>query len=150
MPAVSNPRILVATGVVLAALIAVVVAAGGSGDGETAGKPVRAKLTLERAVQPEAGNVELVVSLPDRRLNSPDTTGGATSVLLRCADRNGRVTIRQRHKWPLVEETGYPPHIHQPAVPEVLDGLRSCRITGPGVAFAGRVAGRLPTLRPVQ
>ncbi|MGH3992833.1 MAG: hypothetical protein ACRDSN_10275, partial [Pseudonocardiaceae bacterium] len=69
---------------------------------------------------------------------------------LRCVDRSGRVTIRQRHKWPLVEETGYAPHIHQPAVPEVLDGLRSCRITGPGVAFAGRVAGRLPAFQPVR
>jgi len=143
----------------LAALVVgVILAAGGSGGGGSGGKPergsggkpVRAKLILERGVQPESGYEEVIVSLPSQRLNNPGTTGGATSVLLRCFDKHDRMTIHQRHHWPLVEERGYPPHIHQPAVAKVLNGLGSCRLTGPGIDFAGRVAGRLPPIKPVQ
>ena len=94
--------------------------------------------------QREAGYDELVVNLPDRRLNTIETTGGATSVLLRCVDKNGRETIRQRHDWPPLEEYGHPStHVHQPAAENVLDNLHACRMTGRGINFEGRVRGRL-------
>ncbi len=125
---------------------AAVLALGGSGDGDDEPRrTVRARLTLERFMQPETGRAELLVSLPEKRLNQPDTTGGATSVLLRCVDQTGAVRVRRPTAWPLLEELGYPlPHIHQPASRKVLDSIRACRLTGSGIDFAGRVPGRLP------
>ena len=95
----SNPRVLVAVAVlVVLSVLAVVFVAGGP-EKEATGvavradsaarteKPVRtvrSELTLERAVLPTTGQPEeLVVSLPEQRLNVPETTGGETTVLLR-------------------------------------------------------------------
>jgi hypothetical protein len=39
------------------------------------------------------------------------------------------------------------PHLHQPALAAVLADVRSCRLTGPGIDFAGHVRG---WLRPAQ
>jgi hypothetical protein len=47
------------------------------------------------------------------------------------------VAIRQRHDWPLVEEAGYPPRIHQPERVQVLDRVRACRLVGNGLDFSG-------------
>lgn len=145
----SNARARIVAAVAVAAIVAVAAAilvGGGSGDG--AGEPsrtVRSQLTLERSVLPTTGRPEeLVVSLPDQRLNVPETTRGATSVLLRCVDGAGAERLRERTAWPLLEEPGYPPHIHQPIRPDVLDAVRGCRLTGPGIDFAGRVPGRVP------
>ncbi len=44
----------------------------------------------------------------------------------------------------LLEEPGFPPHIHQPAPPEVLNSVRSCRLTGTGIDFTDAVSGRPP------
>ena len=145
-----NARILVAVAVGVAAVagLVIVLAGGSDGDDNGADAPVRtqrATLTLERAEHP-AGYEELIVSLPDERLNTPETTGGKTSVLLTCADDRGRVTIRQPQPWPLQIEAGFPPHAHQPAKPEVLDSLRRCSLTGQGIDFEGSVSGRLPML----
>ncbi len=154
---------LLAGGIVLVAvLVAIIVtsdgsgpAAGEDGAGATIGRqdravdrPVREELTLER-VQLEPGDEELIVSLPDERLNNLQTTGGATSVLLTCIDEDGRVSVRERHPWPLVVEAGYPPHVHQPARPELLDSLRRCRLTGRGIDFVGSVR-RLPRPQPAR
>lgn len=149
MGGVRNPRALLAVIVLLAVLAAVAVAVfvGGGSEGGSEGRlrTVGSELTLERFVVPTTGQPELLVSLPDRRLNAPQTTGGETSVLLRCFDRSGALKIRQQTAWPLLEEVGYPPHIHQLARPDVLDVVRACRLTGPGIDFGGRVPGRLPT-----
>lgn len=59
-------------------------------------------------------------------------------------DERGAVNIRQKIAWPLLEEAGYPPHIHQLVRPEVLAGVRGCCLTGRGIDFAGRVPGRVP------
>ena len=139
-----NPRVLVAVAVAVVAVVvvAIVLATGGSDEPEAAKPPaapvrtVRGPITLERVVL-RPGAEELVVSLPDEQLNTPQTTGGATSVLLRCVDEAGSEAIRQRHPWPLEVEYGYPPHVHQPAKARVLAELRSCRLTGPGIDFAG-------------
>lgn len=151
-----NPRVLIAAAVLLTALVAVaavVLLAGGSED-DTEGpvraatplRTVRSELTLERAVVPTTGRPEeLLVSLPDQRLNTLATTGGETSVLLRCVDKGGAATLSQKVAWPLLEEVGFPPHIHQPIRPQVLDGVRGCRLTGPGIDFSGRVSGRVPS-----
>lgn len=150
-----NPRILLAGVVALAVPVGaavVLIAGGGSEEGGGGGEPVppiRGTVRLERGPAPQGGQ-ELIVSLADPRLNSAPAPEGATSVLLRCVDRTGRMTINGRHAWPLAEEPGYPPHVHQPAEPRVLDRLRSCRLTGTGIALAGRVVGRLPRSQPVQ
>ena len=105
---------------------------------------VRAKLTLEQAKRADTGQLELLVSLPGPRLNSLALTGGASSVELSCFDRGGKRAVRQPIAWPLVEEPGYPPHIHLPAGKEQLAAIRRCRLAGPGMDFEGRVTGRLP------
>lgn len=135
-------------------IVTVVVPACGSDEEKAKPQPadksprtVRAELTLEQSARPDTGETELLISLQrdGPRLNRPETTGGARSVRLRCFDRNGAVTIRQPTAWPLAEEAGYPyPHIHHSADQRVLDGIRSCRLTGPGVDFRGEVSGRLP------
>lgn len=41
-----------------------------------------------------------------------------------------------------LEESGYPsPHLHHRADPDVLDDVRSCRLTGPGIDLEGRAPG---------
>ena len=151
-----NARVWLAAAVLAGApVVAVVVlAAGGSGGGGPSGggaqertATVHGRLTLEQAIAPDTGGRELLVSLQDRRLNTLDTTGGATSVLLRCVDKSGEQTVRQEWTWPLIEEPSYPPHIHQPALPKVLRSLRSCRLTGDGIDFVGLPRGRLPRAR---
>ena len=106
---------------------------------------VRASLTLEQFKRPDGGGAELLISLPEAGLNSPEATGGETSVLLRCFDERGAVAIRVPTAWPLLEEIGYPlPHIHHLADQRLLNSIRRCRLTGPGVDYEGRVRGRLP------
>ena len=134
-----NARIVVAAAVGVAAVagLVIVLAASSDRDDDAADAPLRtqrATLTLERAQHP-AGYEELIVSLPDDRLNTPQTTGGETSVLLTCADDRGRVTIRRPQPWPLPLEPGFPPHAHQPAKQEVLDSLRRCSLTAKGMDF---------------
>jgi hypothetical protein len=158
MAGVKNPRVLLAAGIVVAAaLLAVLFLPGGDGDTkrEGDGSPtrtgsppaltiVRAKPTLEQAKQADTGQPELLVSLPDPRLNTLALTGGESHVSLTCLDRGGEPAVLARVAWPLVEEPGYPPHIHQPAGQELLDRIESCRLEGPGMDFEGRVSGRLP------
>ncbi len=122
------------------------VSAGGPPPPAKPVRTVRSELTLERFVLPTTGEPEeLVVSLPEQRLNVLETTGGETEVLLRCVDKGGAETLRQLVAWPLLEETGFPPHIHQAIRPDVLDAVRGCRLTGPGIDFEGRVPGRVPS-----
>ncbi len=163
MAGMRNPRILAAVAVLAVLGVVAVVAFGEGGSDDDTDPPVRiggprplaepvrtvrSELTLERFVLPTTGQPEeLVVSLPEQRLNVPATTGGATQVLLRCVDRSGAETLRQTVAWPLLEEPGFPPHIHQAIRPDVLDGVRGCRLTGPGIDFRGRVSGRVPAGR---
>lgn len=109
----SNPRVLVAVAVAaVLAVLAVVFVAGNPEDATDSTartaepvRTVRSELTLERFVLPTAGMPEeLLVSLPEQRLNVPATTGGETTVLLRCVDEGGTEKLRQRVGWPLLEE----------------------------------------------
>lgn len=145
-----SPRIALAGGVLLVAIVIGVVAllAGGSeGDADKPAPTVRAQLKLERGTVPETGGTELIVSQPQARLNTLETSGGATTVLLRCVDKQGAEAVRQKHPWPLQEEVGFSPHVHQPIRPEVLNALRECRMTGKGIHFTARVQGRVPAFQ---
>lgn len=144
-----NPRALLAAGVVVAAVVAgavLLTVAGGEsdGEGEAPPRPVRAALTLEQFTRLDTGEPELLVSLATPQLNTLETTGGESVVLLECSDGAGTTIIRRPTEWPLEEEVGFLPHIHQPASRTQLDSVRACTLTGPGIDFAGRVAGRLP------
>ena len=144
-----NPRALLAAGVVVLAVVAAVVlltVTGGDSDGEEEGppRPVRASLTLEQFTRPDTGEPELLVSLATPQLNTLETTGGESVVVLECSDGAGATIIRRPTEWPLEEEVGFLPHIHQPASRKQLDSVRACTLTGPGIDFEGRVAGRLP------
>jgi hypothetical protein len=69
-------------------------------------------------------------------------------VTLTCFGASGAKAFAIPTAWPLQEEFGYPlPHIHVPAGQQLLDGIRRCRLTGPGIDFEGRVPGRLPVAR---
>ncbi len=142
-----NTRVLLAGGVVLAAGVAVLALSLGGGSGDAVDRPprvVRAPLTLERFIAPGAAAPELLVSLSVPRLNTTEVTGGARTVTLRCSDASGATVIARPAEWPMLEEAGLPPHIHQPAGQRLLDSIRACRITGPGIEFEGRVAARAP------
>ncbi|MDQ3659952.1 MAG: hypothetical protein M3454_02605 [Actinomycetota bacterium] len=137
MPGSANPRVWLAILVILVAAVGIGVFAIAD-RGEDSDAPVRARLTLERSVLPTTGQPELLVSLPDERLNTLETTGGETSVLLQCVDDAGEVAVRRRHDWPLVEEAGFPPHIHQVARGRLLDRVRTCRLVGEGLDFSSK------------
>jgi hypothetical protein len=167
-----NPRILLAAAVAaVAALVMVLVVVLGGGDSDDGGaragaanstatappadapalellpvpaEKARVELKLERAEG--AGYEELLVSLPDERMNTPETNANAPTAQLTCVDRGGKQTVRAEHPWPLVVEEGFPPHIHQPALPKVLNTVRRCRREGRGIDFSGSVKNRLPRL----
>lgn len=145
-----NPRVLFAAGAVAAAALAGVALAlttGGSEDEDAAGRTpriVRAQLVIEQFPRPDTGARELLVSLSQPELNTLAVTGGERAVLLRCVDRDGAQALRRPVEWPLLEETGYPPHTHQPVDRRVLGRIRACRMTGPGIDFEARVPGQPP------
>ncbi len=148
MSRVRNPRALLAAAVVIVAVVlgvAVLPGLGGNaGDTNGAVRVVRATLTLEEAEAPDSGRRELLVTLPGTRLNRLELTGGTPVVWLRCFDGSGGLAVRRPIDWPLRKEEGSPPHIHHPAGRRLLDRIRRCRLTGPGIVFEGRVTGRLP------
>lgn len=141
-----NPRARLAAGVVVAVLagVALLALTDGGADDEEPVRPVRAALVLEQFDLPQTGERELLVSLAQPRLNTLENNRGERVVLLRCADSAGATLVRRPAEWPLLEEVGYLPHIHQPASREQLARIRSCSVTGPGVELAGRVSGSLP------
>ena len=143
-----NPRLLLAAGVAGAVLVgvALLVLAGSGSDDDTgdAKRVTRATLALERAIRADNGQQELLVSLPGPQLNTPDINHGSTVVGLRCADDSGADVIRRQVDWPLVEEAGFPPHIHHPATPRTLERIRRCTLTGTGVAFSAATSRALP------
>lgn len=147
-----NPRVLFAAGAVAAAAVAggaLALTTGGDGasGGDGAQAPqrvVRAELMLEQARIGDSAERELIVSLKSPELNRLEVNGGQSSVALRCVDLDGAEAVRTNVPWPLLEEAGFPPHTHQPVHPRVVGRIRSCRMRGPGVDFAGSVPGRPP------
>ena len=148
-----NPRVLAAAALVLGLLVAAVVLLSGGGDaprrdgggsGRAALPVVRASLTLVEADRPDTGP-ELLISLPKARLNTARATGGSRSVTLTCFVATGAKAFSVPQPWPMMEELGYPlPHLHVPVGQRLLDTIRHCRLTGPGIDLEGRVPGRLP------
>lgn len=154
MSAVRSFRIR-SVGAVLFVAGAVAVAGCGSDDdgNDGGGKPaeaptVRSTLTLERFPSPSPKVQDLVVSLTDARLNTPQTARGKTSVLLTCLAAGGDEAVRRQVPWPLVVEAGFLPHVHELLRPGELDRIRSCRLTAAGLELSGRVTGKLPLTGP--
>jgi len=73
-----NPRLLLAGGLTIAAVVIGVVVlpgvGGGSDDENAKPRVTRATLTLERASRPDTGGQELLVSLPGAHLNTLRST----------------------------------------------------------------------------
>ncbi|MBI5104345.1 MAG: hypothetical protein HZB46_05050 [Solirubrobacterales bacterium] len=134
-----NVRLLFALAalVALAAIGGAVAAlAGGGGDDDGV---VRAKLQLERYRYPGTGQLELIVSLLDAKLNVPESNEGSTRVTLTCWDAEGAVLIKRLHEFPLLEEEGVPlPHLHEPMSTPRLNAIARCTIEGPGLDFESR------------
>lgn len=99
--------------------------AGGESGGESGEPrhPVRAELRLEQFMRLDSGERELLVSLAAPQLNTLAVTGGERVVLLRCVDSAGAPLVRRPTQWPLLEEEGFLPHIHQPASRKQLDSV---------------------------
>jgi hypothetical protein len=161
MRPMSDPRLLMAAGVLVAVLAGgalLLTSAGGTSSRREAQFPgaartqsplpvVRSRLTLEKSDQRATGT-ELLISLPNMRLNTLTTTGGQRSVALTCFSATGARAFNVAQAWPLMEEFGYPfPHLHVPVGRHLLDTIRRCRLTGPGIDFEGRVQGPLPLAR---
>lgn len=142
---------LLAVGVAVLSLVVGIVVVpslvGDAGDKNASHRVTRAPLTLQQFRRLDTGVLELLVSLPGRQLNTLDVTGGGRLVWLRCFDARGALAIRAPVDWPLLEEPGYRPHIHQAASRAVLDRVRRCRLTGPGILFEGQTTGPAPLAR---
>jgi hypothetical protein len=150
MGLVTHPRVMLAASVAVLAVAGgafLLTHAGGPAAKKKASGVVRGKLTLERFTPPGSIRPELLVSLPGPRYNAPGVVRGTPIVWLRCTDALGRVVVRYPYDWPLLEEVGYPPHIHHAADERLLRSVRRCRLTAPGIDFAGSVSGRLPVAR---
>jgi hypothetical protein len=150
-----NPRLLLAAGLLLGLLVVGGALLSSSHDPGSAGtqrgagrsEVVRAGLTLQEFERPDTGP-ELLISLPKARLNTLRATGGRTSVTLTCFGATGPPAFSIPQPWPLMEELGFPlPHMHVPVGQRLLDTIRRCRLTGPGIDLQGSVPGRLPLAR---
>ena len=127
---------MVTLGVLLAVLgagsaLVVLLGDGGGSNGE-------ALLKVEQAVTPDGG-VEILVTVPTD-INVAETARGQTTVIFECLDSGGQVVIRSRQGWPLVSDGNPPaPHVHQPATPEEVSGLSTCRFRDTDPKLEGRV-----------
>jgi hypothetical protein len=93
---------------------------GGSGDGDKEG------LIVERGVS-LTGAPELVVSIA----GPAEVTSGASSVMVECMDKDGKVIVKAPQPWPFVDEPGYPyPHAHLADDAEKVEGARRCQVLG--------------------
>ena len=98
----------------------------------------------ELAVDPYPGTQgagELVVSLPDEELNTPETSDGELTVGLECLDAEGEVLFRVEHRFPFTDtdEGTQLPHIHQPVSREQFVAAETCRLDGTDPALEGSV-----------
>ena len=95
-------------------------------------------IVVEQYTTPD-GVVEVLATVT-QEINVPATAGGAKSVAFECIDGEGEVVLRSRQQWPLLSDGDPPaPHVHQPASPEELRGLSSCRFPDTKPVLEGRV-----------
>jgi hypothetical protein len=91
-----------------------------------------------------AGEPELLISLIEQELNTPETTDGKKVVRLECRGRDGQPVLTADQKWPFIKEKGYDyPHAHQAATPEQVQRADSCRLQGTSVSLEADVKGAL-------
>jgi hypothetical protein len=87
-------------------------------------------LIVERGINTR-GAPELVFSVADGDLNTPNTTKGKRTVRLECIGSQGHVVLNARHVWPFVDERGAVyPHAHQTAGREQVQRAERCRVRG--------------------
>jgi hypothetical protein len=126
---------LVAVAVLLAVaapLVIVALAGGGSED-----RPERpAGLRVERT---PGGMPEVIVYVEDRSLNEPATAGGATSVVVECADAEGRVVWSRPERWPFTDtdDGTLDPHAHIGMDQAAVERIARCRLTGTDPPLGG-------------
>lgn len=107
------------------------------------GDDVAESLIVERWTSLE-GVPELLVSLGDKALNTPETTSGKKAVRVLCVARDGTVVLDAEQKWPFIYERGYDyAHAHQPATREQLQRIDRCRLVGPRIPLEAGVKGAL-------
>jgi hypothetical protein len=91
------------------------------------------------------GAPELLVSLGEDDLNRPQTTGGKRAVRIVCVDRDRRVVLDVKKRWPFANELGYDyPHTHLVTSRAQVQRAQRCRVQGTRVRLEADVEGRLP------
>lgn len=118
---------LVALAVLLAVSVPLVVIAAAGGGSDAPTPP--AGLRIEPSAQ---GLPEVVIYREDRRVNEPETTGGARRVAVECMDRAGAVVFSGRERWPFSDTDGgaFDPHVHVFVDPAVVGTIARCRLKG--------------------
>jgi hypothetical protein len=116
---------------VAAAAVLIVVALATRGGGEEQADGLR----IERA----PNGAEVVVYIENREANVPATAGGATSVMVECLDRKGKLLLRAQQVWPFTGTDGgsLAPHVHMPLDPELLPRVDRCRVKGADPVLEG-------------
>ncbi|MGH2798081.1 MAG: hypothetical protein ACRDLY_11060 [Thermoleophilaceae bacterium] len=100
-------------------------------------------LIVERATT-RTGAPEFIVYLGEDDLNTLETTRGKRAIRVECRNRDGRVVLDERQKWPFITERGYDyPHVHQAASREQFQRADSCRLRGTRVRLEAEVEGPL-------
>jgi hypothetical protein len=100
-------------------------------------------LTVERWTALD-GTPELLVSLGDKALNVLATTNGKRVVRVKCVDRDGRIVLDAKQKWPFIYERGYEyAHAHQKTSRQQLQRADRCRLQGTLVRLEAAVKGAL-------
>jgi hypothetical protein len=91
------------------------------------------------------GKPELLVSLGEDDMNTLAMANGKTSVRIVCVDRDGKVVVDVRRKWPFMNELGYDyPHTHLVISREQVRGAQKCSVRGTRMRLQAEVEGRLP------
>ena len=99
-------------------------------------------LLVERGQNPRGSGQELVVSVQGRANRDPSAASSSSEVGLVCVDAAGKTTVVARHRWPFLDEPGYPyPHVHQPVSPQQLEATVRCRLTDTQFPIDGAVRG---------
>ena len=90
------------------------------------------------------GDPELLLSLGNEDLNTPEAANGKRTVRVVCRGRQGQPVLDEKQKWPFILEKGYDyAHAHQAASPEQVQRADRCRVLGTRAKLDAGVEGSL-------
>ncbi len=125
MEGAARTRVVALVVILVVSVPLVVVAAAGSGGDD---EQDVAELRVERSTQLP----EMLIYITDESANTPERTGGRSSVTVECMDADGRILASQDDPWPMTQTDGntLSPHAHVPVDPAKIGDVTSCRLVG--------------------